>query len=60
MGENVCCPMLNIVDCGDTDEHKHLLCASKCIIDTTMIDNEQVKRYCIGDFSQCKYYPKEG
>mgnify|MGYP001594112237 FL=1 len=60
MSENVCCPMLNVIECGETDEHKHLLCESKCIIDTLMIDNDQVKSFCMADVVECKYYPKEG
>ncbi len=47
--ENVCCPELLVVECSDTDEHRHLLCGdSKAILTNAMIKN-----LCIGNFSKC-------
>lgn len=47
--ENVCCPELVVVDCADTDEHKHLVCSYSGAI----LDNETVIDICIRDHSKC-------
>ncbi len=60
MGENVCCPYLKVVDCEDTKEHKHLFCDYQCTIQRIVIDNDWVRVFCISEFKDCKYYPKEG
>lgn len=47
--DNVCCPELKIIPCGDTKEHCHLICGySKAILPI-----DTVKTQCIGDFSKC-------
>ena len=49
MEENICCNKLEIVSCGDTDEHCHLVCGySKAIL-----TNDTVKNQCIDDFGRC-------
>ena len=48
-GENVCCPELMVVDCADTDEHKHLVCGYSRAI----LDNETVIEVCIRDHHKC-------
>lgn len=58
MGENVCCPMLRVIKCSDTREHKHLFCDSQYTITHIMIDDDWVKVFCLGEFTKCKYYPK--
>lgn len=47
--ENVCCPYFTVIDCADTEEHKHILCAAS----GTVISNETGKNYCIGNFRGC-------
>lgn len=47
--ENVCCPELQIADCADTDEHKHLMCGYS----NTVITNKIVKDICVGNFDKC-------
>jgi hypothetical protein len=49
--ENVCCPELKIVECGDTDEHCHLVCGWSVAILSRIVINE----FCIGDFKKCIY-----
>ncbi len=60
MGENVCCPLLKVIKCSDTKEHKHLYCDPQHTIEQVIIDDDWVKVFCIGEFVQCKYYPKVG
>jgi len=55
MAENVCCPLLRLVDCADTDEHKHLFCDQQHTIVGNMFDNDWVRSFCLGDFEGCKY-----
>ena len=46
---NVCCPELLVVDCQDTNEHKHLVCGcSKHIL-----ENSTVCKICVGKFADC-------
>lgn len=59
-GENACCPVLNILPCHDTDEHKHLYCDAQHTIESKIMDNERAKRFCLGEFKKCEYYPKGG
>ena len=47
--DNVCCPYLAVVNCSDTDEHKHLICT----FSVTVIVNETVATLCIGNFKEC-------
>ena len=56
--ENVCCPHLEVVGCADTDEHRHLYCDSQFTIKQLVHDNDWVKEFCVGDFKNCKYFPK--
>ena len=60
MGENVCCPNLKVIKCGDTKKHKHLFCDYQNTIEHIIVDNDWVKVFCICDFKHCKYYPKKG
>lgn len=47
--DNNCCPKLLIVDCADTDEHKHLVCGfSKAIL-----ENSTVCEFCVGGYESC-------
>ena len=41
----VCCPHLAIVDCGDTDEHKHPMCLRL----SEAITNYRVTVFCVSD-----------
>ena len=59
MGENVCCPYLEILGCAETSEHCHLVCGYKVEGDPVM-DNDYVKQSCLGDFKNCKKRPHEG
>lgn len=47
--ENLCCPELMVMPCGDTDEHCHLVCGYSRMV----IANITVKSVCIGDFKRC-------
>lgn len=58
MGENVCCPLLRIVDCSDTDEHAHLFCDTQYTIKEIIVSNDWVKEFCLGEFAKCKCYPR--
>lgn len=58
MDENVCCPFLEVIDCTDTDEHKHLFCGSHYVIGDVVLDNERVKIFCLAKFKDCVYYPR--
>ncbi len=62
--ENVCCPQLELAPCAETDEHQHLICCAKHgAMGCPLLDNEHVKRYCIGDaevFIKCPYHPRYG
>jgi len=49
MSENVCCPMLLIVNCADTVEHAHLVCGYS----SAVISNDTVKEICVGNFAKC-------
>ena len=62
--QNICCPQLLIVACGDTREHKHLLCVSwQEIQGNVILENDYVKKHCLredGEFVRCPCYPKNG
>ena len=47
--ENRCCPYLAIIDCGDTDKHRHLLCRKEGNIKS----NEVIKVCCLEKFEHC-------
>ncbi len=59
---NVCCSLLYLADCADTEEHKHAVCTSKSVIDgSPILDNEHVGTYCFSEqFKNCPYYPRGG
>lgn len=58
MAENVCCPLLKVVDCADTEEHKHLYCDSRHTLEESLLDNDCVIVFCLSQFKECKYYPR--
>lgn len=47
--DNLCCPELVVVDCSDTDEHKHLVCGNSKAI----LTNDTVIKICITDHHKC-------
>jgi hypothetical protein len=47
--ENACCPELCVVDCADTQEHKHLLCG----FSNTILTNQTIRNLCIENFGMC-------
>jgi len=58
---NVCCPFLQIVECGDTDEHKHLLCPMRTTCKgQKLMPNSTVKRLCLEDYKTCNHYILSG
>jgi hypothetical protein len=56
--ENVICPQLRIVLCGDTKEHNHLYCGEYKRVNNTLIDYVSVVAYCLARFDLCEYHPK--
>jgi len=57
MSDNDCCPNLVIVDCSDTDEHKHIACVGS-LDDGPGVDNETAMRWCLGNYRDCPQKPK--
>lgn len=54
--DNVCCRYFAVVECGDTDEHKHLGCVAG--EDIFLVGNEHVRVCCLGGgFKGCESYP---
>ena len=55
--ENICCPYLQIIPCGDTEEHKHL----KCELMKTPIPNGRIVTWCVSVYKwkECIIYPGE-
>ena len=47
--KNVCCPFLLVVDCADTEVHRHLICGDS----KAVITNDTVRNVCIGEFVKC-------
>lgn len=47
--DNVCCAKLLVVDCGDTDEHRHFVCEYPKAI----LKNETIIKVCILKPSSC-------
>lgn len=58
IAENVCCPILKVVKCTDTKEHKHLYCDPYHTVNYGLIDNDWCRIFCINQFKECKYFPK--
>lgn len=54
--ENVCCPDLDIIDCADTDEHRHLMCSYS----SALLENGTVKQYCLENFKGCVLRKEDG
>lgn len=46
---NKCCPYLEIVKCGDTDEHKHFMCN----LDSELPDSLHLVSECSDDWDEC-------
>jgi hypothetical protein len=44
---NVCCPFFDLMDCGDTDEHRHIACRAK----GGLINNSETVFKCISDYN---------
>ena len=59
-GINVCCKFLHIVECGDSEEHNHIICEPwQELGDSVTINNEWVGNYCLSEeFKACLYYPR--
>ena len=61
---NVCCRLLTLLPCFETEGHQHIVWQAKDgTTGNPLLDNEHVKKYCIGDteiFSRCPYYPRQG
>lgn len=55
--ENICCPFLQIVPCGDTEEHRHVLCEHMRM----PIPNGRINIWCVSlyKFKECIIYPGE-
>lgn len=56
--ENICCGSLNVLPCGDTEEHNHFLCDSQYVLEGFVLGNDWVREVCLGKFMECKYCPK--
>ena len=55
---NVCCPYLRTMKCGDTKEHRHLICKAV----NEVISNNDILYKCISDnkWILCSFYkPKK-
>lgn len=59
---NICCGLLYVLDCANSEEHNHIGCDAKSGLDNNpVIDNEHAKTYCLSEqFKDCPYYPKRG
>ena len=57
MSINVCCPYLVVIDCVDTDGHKHIGCRA-CIDEGTGLTNDVARDWCLGQFEECPNRPK--
>ncbi len=57
---NICCPYFRTIPCGDSKEHRHLV----CIADRELIANSDTLYKCISDnrWLLCSFYKpiKEG
>jgi len=57
MGDNICCPYLVILDCADSDDHKHLGCEGS-FGDGPGVDNDRAVKWCLKDFKNCPMRPR--
>ena len=46
---NICCPNLEVIECADTKEHKHLVCGFSHAI----LVNQTIIEMCIGNHEKC-------
>lgn len=60
MAENVCCPNLNVIDCAETGDHKHLYCDYFHTVKGVVMNKNWINLFCLGGewFGRCPYYPK--
>ncbi len=51
---NICCPYLRTIKCGDTKEHRHLICKAE----ERLITNSDTLYKCISDskWVLCSFY----
>lgn len=56
---NSCCPNLTILECGDTNEHKHIYCDYYNTVKESLLDQEQIFYFCINRFDSCSYRPNK-
>lgn len=55
--KNICCPYLVVIDCGDTDEHKHLFCTMRTTCNgQKLMPNSTVKNLCLEGYRTCDHY----
>jgi hypothetical protein len=55
--DNICCPYLTVIECGNTDEHKHLFCIQRTTCHgQKLMPNSTVKNLCLEDFKTCDHY----
>ncbi len=48
--DNICCPNFGVIECGDSNEHSHLVCD----FSHAPISNKTAKELCIGNnYKQC-------
>jgi hypothetical protein len=52
IAKNVCCPDLAVVDCADTEEHRHFACLQS----RTPISNQTVRDLCSRDWETCALF----
>ena len=50
--ENVCCPFIAILECGDSEEHAHLICNYV----RKLYPNKHIIETCINNFKECIHY----
>lgn len=54
---NCCCPYFKVVDCGDTEEHKHI----RCEANGKVIPNSMAVSLCVSDhnWGGCPIFAEE-
>ena len=57
VADNICCPHLVVLDCADTDSHKHIGCCAS-LDDSLGLDNNKAMVWCLGDFANCPMRPR--
>ena len=58
MRDNVCCPHFIVLDCGDTEEHRHIRCEGS-FGDGLGIDNNKAIKWCLGGYGRCPRRPRK-